>query len=224
MSFKKAVVATLAVPFILGFSPYKNASANQEYSVSTTDPVIIKAMDKMDGTSGEWAKKAILGDNVSGKPIKVQFKDLALISPKYRDFDALGWRDGKKQLYIFVNTKHKTAPSEALASLLSHEAVHQDEYCSIEEETYAWGYEADVWLQQLKRNPQLKNLGSNIHPLVYRLNTLANSFKSSNYTTKGIRQMVSSNPGYYGLPLYSPGFERGIADSGYRNLVNVTQK
>ena len=36
-----------------------------------------------------------------------------------------------KRLYILVNSRHKYAPRGALAALLSHEALHQDEYNSL---------------------------------------------------------------------------------------------
>lgn len=178
---------------------------NTSYSQVTGNSRIIQALDYMDGTTAEWAKKAILGNNVSGRPIKIRFRNLAELSRSYASFDALGWKE-RGQLYIYINQKHSTAPPEALASLLSHEAVHQDEKCSLEEETYAWGYEADVWIQMKKRNPRLNKKSLNQYPLVYRLNTLARLFKEANYTTAKIRNVVYSNPGYRGLPVHSPGF------------------
>jgi len=171
----------------------------------TKDPKILQALELMSGTSAEWAKSAILGNNVTRKPVKVQFKNLAEISRNYANYDALGWKD-RGQLYIYINRKHSSAPAEAVASLLSHEAVHQDEKNSLEEETYAWGYEADVWIQMKKRNPKLNNISRGAYPLVDRLNVLARNFTNGNYTTKNIRSMVYSNPGYQGLPVHSPGF------------------
>lgn len=166
---------------------------------------ILQALNLMNGTSAEWAKSAILGNNVSRRPVKVRFRNLAEISRNYANYDALGWQDGR-QLFIFINKKHSSAPAEAIASLLSHEAVHQDKKNSLEEETYAWGYEADVWIQMKKKNPKLKNIKGGTYPLVDRLNILSRNFKNANYTTKKIRNMVYSNPGYQGLPLHSPGF------------------
>jgi len=182
-----------------------NNSYSANYSQVSSSSKIAQAMNLMDGTTAEWAKNAILGNNVSGKPIKVMFRNLAELSRNYANFDALGWKEGN-QLYIYINQKHSTAPPEAIASLLSHEAVHQDTKCSLEEETYAWGYEADVWIQMKKRNPRLNNIAHNRYPLVDRLNTLARLFKSANYTTDKIRNVVYSNPGYRGLPVHSPGF------------------
>ena len=36
--------------------------------------------------------------------------------------------------YIYINPKHEAAPPAALAALLAHEALHQDEYNSLSEE------------------------------------------------------------------------------------------
>jgi len=189
---------TVFLLLLLSFS----ATAKNSYSKVTNEPKIIQAIDLMDGTTAEWSKKAILGDNTSGLPMIIKFKDLSEISSEYTNFDALGWKKGK-QLYIFINKKHQNSPPEALASLLSHESVHQDQYCSLEEETYAWGYEADVWLQMQKRNPKVAGVSC---PLVDRLNTLSKIFKNANYTTGNIRSVVYTNPGYKGLPVHSPGF------------------
>jgi len=201
MRFLKIFIALCAVS--LSFNAVTFAKGN--YSQVTQDPKLIQAMDLMDGTTADWAKKAILGNNVSGLPMRVQFKNLAEISPNYANYDALGWKNGK-QVYIYINNKHRSAPAEALASLMSHEAVHQDEQCSLEEETYAWGYEADVWIQMKKRNSRLNSASLNSYPLVSRLNTLSRLFKAANYTTDQIRNLVYSNPGYRGLPVHSPGF------------------
>lgn len=195
--FAAVFVLFLTLPAVAG-----NILKDNSYSTVTNNPKIIQALDLMDGTSASWAKKAILGNNDSGLPMKIEFKHLADISPDYANFDALGWKKGR-QLYIYVNEKHQSAPVEALASLLSHESVHQDEYCSLEEETYAWGYEADVWTQLKAKNPEAAQIQC---PLTERLNTLSKLFTSANHTTKSIRKVVYSNPGYKGLPLHSPGF------------------
>ncbi len=195
------LLALLCLVFVL---QTQNCFADTLSKVSK-DSKILQALNLMDGTTAEWAKNAILGNNVSRKPIKVKFRNLAEISRNYANYDALGWKD-RGQLYIFINHKHSSAPPEAVASLLSHEAVHQDEKNSLEEETYAWGYEADVWVQMKKKYPKLNNISRGSYPLVDRLNILERNFKTGNYTTKNIRNMVYSNPGYQGLPIHSPGF------------------
>ena len=119
------------------------------------------------------------------------------------DFDALGWKY-KDKLYIFINIKHQDAPKEALASVLSHEALHQDELNSINEETYCWTLEAAVWNNFTEQNPSLEEIS---HPLVMRENTIKRLFIKGNYTDKYIRKSVMSNAGYQTLPSRSPGFE-----------------
>ncbi len=204
LNFRKLTVVCAVFLFSTNVLHAKNISDNS-YSQVSDNPSIIAALNIMKGTTAEWAKDTILGNNVSGRPMKVYFKNLAELSARYADFDALGWKDGK-QLYIFINNKHKTAPPEALASLLSHESVHQDETCSLEEETYAWGYEADVWIQMKKKNHRLNEIPNNRYPLVDRLNTLGRLFETAGYNTDKIRNVVYTNPGYSGLPVHSPGF------------------
>ena len=61
------------------------------------------------------------------------------------------------------------APKEALAALLSHEAIHQDKDNSINEETYCWTLEAAVWTNMCDKNEKLQEIA---HPLVDRENTI----------------------------------------------------
>lgn len=70
----------------------------------------------------------------------------------------LAGKEGK--LYIYINPKHEYAPPGAIAALLAHEAIHQDEYNSLSEETYAWTMEAVVWTEILKMFPESNNLES----------------------------------------------------------------
>lgn len=155
------------------------------------------------GTNGEFSRNAILGNNLSGRPVKIEFKDLGAINKDYQSFDALGWKKGK-QLYIYINPRHKDAPPGAIAALLSHEALHQDEYNSLAEETYAWTMEASVWTELVKMYPESND---EIHPLVVRENTLKKLFERGNYSNKYIKKTVITNPGYKDLPSTSPGFE-----------------
>ena len=54
---------------------------------------------------------------------------------------------------------------KALAAVLAHEAIHQDELNSLNEETYCWTLEAAVWTQLTEDNPSLENIS---HVLVDR--------------------------------------------------------
>ena len=173
------------------------------YKSTGKDPLIYVALDMLKGTNGEFSRNAILGNNLSQRAVKIEFKDLAEINPEYKSFDALGWKKGKN-LFIYINPRHKDAPPGAIAALLSHEALHQDEYNSLAEETYAWTMEAAVWCEILRIYPESDE---NLHPLVTRENTLKKLFEKGNYSNKYIKKTVHSNSGYKNLPSTSPGFE-----------------
>lgn len=174
-----------------------------QYSAVGKDEVFYVALDMLKGTNGEFSRNAILGTNLTSKPIKIEFKDLSTINSKYGTYDALGWKRGSK-LYIYINQKHNTSPAIALAALLSHEALHQDEYNSLAEETYAWTMEAAVWSELVELYPDYE---LNTDSLVQRENTLKKIFERGNYTDKYIKKTVYSNEGYQNLPESSPGFE-----------------
>lgn len=180
--------------YIDGISP--------EYKEVAVDQIFHVALDMLKGTSGDFSRKAILGYNVTQYPIKISFKNLSEINQAYSTFDAIGWKK-KGKLYIYINPKHEYAPPGALAALLAHEALHQDEYNSLSEETYAWTMEAVVWNEILKRYPESNNLES---ALVTRENVLKQLYEKGNNTNKYIKKTVYSNEGYRNLPLTSPGF------------------
>ena len=176
----------------------------KEYRKISSDEVILVALDMMKNTTADFSRRALIGYNLTDKPVKVQFKDLSQIKEDYQNFDALGWKK-KNQLYIFINPRHADAPPAALAALLAHEALHQDEYNSLAEETYAWTMEAAVWSELLEIYPEQNNRQ---HPLLQRENTLRQLFKKGGYTDRYIRKTVYANKGYQNLPQTSPGFER----------------
>ncbi len=173
------------------------------YKKNSNDQIIFVALDMLQGTTGEFSRNAILGDNLTGKPVKIEFKNLSEINPNYEKFDAVGWKR-KGSLYIYINPKHKEAPPGALAALLAHEALHQDEYNSLSEETYAWTMEATVWYEITQKYPELVNVDSS---LVRRENILKSLFEKGKYTNKYIKKNVYANKGYKDLPISSPGFE-----------------
>ncbi len=175
-----------------------------EYKVVGKDQIFYVALDMLKDTTGDFSRLAILGNNLTGKPVKIEFKNLGDINKDYESFDALGWKRGKR-LYIYINPRHKDAPPGALAALLAHEALHQDEYNSLAEETYAWTMEASVWTEILEAYPESED---KMHPLCVREDTLKKLFEKGNYTNKYIKKTVHQNKGYVNLPSTSPGFER----------------
>ena len=173
------------------------------YKGVTTDEAVIDALEILKNSLGAYSYRAIMGENLTGKKIKIEMKELSEISPNYKDFDALGWKKNER-LFIYINKKHNDAPPEALAALLGHEALHQDEFNSINEETYAWTYEASIFTKFAQKDPKLLEVH---HPLVTRENTLRKLFVKGNYTSEYIKKAVKSNKGYANLPSRSPGFE-----------------
>ena len=176
-------------------------SISDEYKNVSDEQIFHVALDMLKGTSGDFSRKAILGYNVTQYPVKVMFKDLSEINEAYSTFDAIGWKK-KGKLYIYINPKHEYAPPGAIAALLAHEAIHQDEYNSLSEETYAWTMEAVVWTEILKMFPESNNLES---ALVTRENILKQLLEKGNHTNKYIKKTVYANEGYKNLPLTSPG-------------------
>lgn len=185
------------------YTPEYIDSLASEYSKTSKDQIFHVALDMLKGTSGDFSRRAILGNNITQSPVKIEFKDLSEIDPAYSTFDAIGWKKRGK-LYIFINPKHQYAPPGALAALLAHEALHQDEYNSLSEETYAWTMEAIVWTEVLKKYPESNDMESS---LVTRENILKQLLEKGNYSNKYIKKTVYANNGYKNLPLTSPGFD-----------------
>lgn len=175
----------------------------KKYKNITDDKNLIQAVELLKNTTGKYSHDAILGKNLTNRPMKIEFTNLGAINPMYANFDALGWKK-KKDLYIYINEKHKDAPPEALCAILAHEAIHQDEYNSLNEETYAWTLEAAVWTQLSDDNPSLEKIS---HPLVERENVIKKLFVKGEYTSKYINKFVITNKGYQNLPERSYGFE-----------------
>ncbi len=177
---------------------------SKKYKKLTKDGVVMQAMELMQKhTITKYSYNALMGNNLTEKPFKIEFKNIAEIRQEYASFDALGWKK-KDRLYIYINEKHRNAPPEAIAALLAHEAIHQDEFASLNEETYAWTLEAAAWMKLTEKNPSVEK---NASTLVDRENMLKKLFIKGDYTNKYIKKAVYTNPGYKNLPTRSPGFE-----------------
>lgn len=185
------------------YTPEYIATIKDEYKCASKSEVFYVALDMLKGTNGDFSRKAVLGNNLTQKPIKIEFKNLGQINSNYASYDALGWKRGKS-LYIYISDKHTNSPAIALAALLSHEALHQDEYNSLSEETYAWTMEAAVWCELLELYP---DYDISLDSLVQRENTLKKIFERGNNTSRYVKKTVYSNEAYKNLPETSPGFE-----------------
>ncbi len=189
------------------YTPEYIKQITPNYKEVGKDEVFYVALDMLKDTEGMFSRNAILGNNLSQRPIKIEFRNLGQINQEYATFDALGWKKGKS-LYIYINQKHKDAPAGAIAALLAHEALHQDEFNSLAEETYAWTMEAVVWDDILKIYPEANQPSS---ALVKRENTLKKLLEKGRSIGKPnqyIKKAVIQNAGYKNLPSYSPGFDK----------------
>ena len=75
-------------------------SLYEEYEKVTNEQIFHVALDMMKDTTAEFSRKAIIGHNLTQKPIKIEFKDLSELNPAYSSFDAVGWKK-KNKLYIY---------------------------------------------------------------------------------------------------------------------------
>ena len=108
----------------------------KKYKKVTRDGAVMQAMELMNTVNiSKYSYNALMGNNLTEKPFKIEFKNIAEINPEYESFDALGWKK-KNTLYIYINEKHRNAPPESIAAVLAHEAIHQDEFASLNEDTY----------------------------------------------------------------------------------------
>jgi hypothetical protein len=126
---------------------------------------------------------------------------MAQINKSLKNYDALSWMSNRGEQVIFVNEKHRSAPPEALAALISHEAMHEDEFNSLNEEVQSWQFEAAVWMELKAKNPALAQIPEGVNALVDRENRLEEETRQGT-----LEKFVRSSPGYQGLPEDSPGF------------------
>jgi len=162
----------------------------------TRDDSIMKAFNLMSDGHGESSL-----DRIVNRPMRVIFKDMATLHKTLKNYDALSWISNQGEEIIFINDKHRNAPPEALAALIAHEAMHDDEYNSLNEEVQSWQHEAVVWMEMKSKNPSLGKIPAGQSPLVDRENRI-----ESEYQKGTLEKFVRSSPGYRKLPESSPGF------------------
>jgi len=179
---------------------------NNPYKDITSNPVLVNTLNTLKNHNALTNKtlNTILGDNISKKPMIIMFYDFAAMGGSYEKMDAVACKKrGSDRIYILINNIHENAPVEALASLLTHETIHQDDISSIEEETTGWTNEAKTWLSYKETNKKLNNTNC---LLTTRLNTLAEMYKTADNSSEKIEKTVSSIEGYSLLAKYSPGY------------------
>jgi len=162
----------------------------------TRDDAIMKAFDLMGDGRGEASL-----DRIVNRPMRVIFKDMTTLHKTLKNYDALSWISNQGEEVIFINEKHRNAPPEALAALIAHEAMHDDEYNSLNEEVLSRRHEALVWIELKAKNPVLEHIPSGAYPLVDRENRIVAEYRKGT-----LEKFVRSSPGYKKLPETSPGF------------------
>ncbi len=174
-----------------------------DYSSITNSAKIVSALKQLENTEFKDTLDAIGGNNLTQKPVVIKFMKLSYISVDYRNCNAVVVFDNQGRMYILIDSKLKKAPAEAIAALLTHEIIHQDNITSIEEETRGWTNEAICWMAMKKKNPKLAYVDS---PLVSKLNKLEKMYKDANNTDSLIKQAVEQNTVYSKLAMNSPGY------------------
>jgi len=178
------------------------AEANSPYPLSTLlystrDQQVLLAFQQLSiSDEGRPALELIIN-----KRARVFFKNLGEISKNVKDYDALSWISPKGEWVIFINKSHKSAPPQAIATIIAHEAIHNDPENSLNEEIVGWYQEARVWLEMNSRYPELSQLPAPEGSLIHRLNNIAQHYQSGT-----LNYFVRSNPGYANLPETSNGF------------------
>ncbi|WP_373530966.1 hypothetical protein [Vampirovibrio sp.] len=202
LSRLQLVYSVLAFCLLLGLCVEVPAFSQTHYTMTaflrcTRENAIMQAFYLMKESQGERSLRRIVH-----KPVRVVFKNMAEINKSLRNYDALSWMSSQGEQVIFVNAKHRSAPPEALAALISHEAMHDDELNSLNEEVESWRFEAAVWMELKAKNPTLAKIPEGINALVDRENRLEQETRQGT-----LEQFVRSSPGYKDLPEDSPGFE-----------------
>ena len=200
--YMPVAILTGTLVLSLGFAT-DTAFSQPRYSVSsylrcTRDAQIMQALSLMEEGQGQTSLNRIVS-----KPMRVIFKDMKSINKALKNYDALSWISNQGEQVIFVNEKHRNAPPAALAALISHEAMHDDAFNSVNEEVQSWQHEAHIWMEMKANNPELSKIQAGVHPLVDRENRI-----ESEYRKGTLDQFVRSSPGYKGLPEASPGFAK----------------
>lgn len=185
----------------------------EKYSEITKDELILLALDLLKNSKQAFIIDSLLGKNLTKKPIEIGFRNLFGFGKQYRNFDGVGWRDNGR-LYIYIHEKHRNAPPEAIASLISNLEVHQDEEDSINEQAYALTREITTWKELTESNTSII---SNDNALVKRENRLLKKFSQGNNIDSAVKKFVSSHSSYKNLPETSPGFGSLKAEAAKSN-------
>lgn len=186
----------------------------------TRNLLIAEALRDLKESPAKITYRRILGNNNTQRPIKIKFKNLSRINEKYTNYEMIS-KVKRKRAYIYINKKHKNAPSELLAASIAGLSVHDDKKNSVNEETYAWSVEAVLSDYFLKVNPDVVKYDSTI---TERQAALRQLYAKSPRDAKYIVSTVRKNRGGIKYKWESKDFSYGEYREKMAKLLNVYQE
>ena len=129
-------------------------------------------------------------DNLDYQKVKIMFHDFSMISFSHAKHYAMKATSGGKN-YILINSRYKSAPTEAIACLIAHESFHKLSKATFEEEVMATTKEAIYWM---KLGSKTKDYGND--PVVSRLNNLSDLYTASDAQSNLIKDRIANSSFY----------------------------
>ncbi len=191
MKFMSKVLVLFSALILFGFS---NVAVAADFSANTKQPVLVSALNKLEAMNKTQVINVIKGNNSTGKPIKLMFRNMAAMG--YGTCEAVTAKSADGRLVIIISADYKTAPVEAVACLIAHESVHHENTKTYEEEVRAWTTEVQTWNSFTSVNPSLKQ---NSSKLVKRLNYLAKLYAKDGNQNTSIANLIANQPAYASL-------------------------
>ncbi len=192
MKFMSRIVVLFSALIILCVS--NNVVLAADYTANTKQPVLTAALERLEAMNNRKVLNVIQGQNSTGKPIKIMFRDMAAMG--YGTCEAVTAKTTDGRLVILVSSNYKTAPVEAIACLIAHESVHHENTKTYEEEVRAWTTEVQTWISFTEVNPSLKASDSK---LVKRLNYLSKLYTKDGNQNTSIASLIANQPAYASL-------------------------
>ncbi len=191
MKIMSKVLVLFSALILFGFS---NVAIAADFSANTKQPVLVSALNKLEAMNKTQVINVIKGNNSTGKPIKLMFRNMAAMG--YGTCEAVTAKSADGRLVIIISADYKTAPIEAVACLIAHESVHHENTKTYEEEVRAWTTEVQTWNSFTSVNPSLKQ---NSSKLVKRLNYLAKLYAKDGNQNTSIANLIANQPAYASL-------------------------
>ncbi len=191
MKLMSKVVVLLSTLVLLSVS---NNALAADFTANTKQPALTAALNKLEAMNNRKVLDVIQGHNSTGKPIKIMFRNMAVMG--YGTCEAVTAKTADGRLVILISSNYKEAPVEAVACLIAHESVHHENTKTYEEEVRAWTTEVQTWVAFTQVNPSLKNSDSK---LVKRLNYLSKLYTKDGNQNTSIASLIAHQPAYASL-------------------------